>query len=329
MPKLTIEDRTQIYSLSKQGKRDLTIANKLRCSVRSVKYWKSRPVPISLQPRKTGGGRKCVFSRPEQKKLEKFLSRHSREGTKSLTPKINEKFGKNVTDRTIRNYVNRFSLTWANPRKKPLLTPEYKKRRLAFAKALIGKIDWDNCVMADETPVNASPPTSGQRVPKGQRPTIETVKHPPKVNVWLGICAKAKIQPFLYQENLTGELLRSIFKSNLAPACNRRMPRKWSLLHDRASEHTSKVIKSWVTENVPDRVILLPSDSPDLNPIENLFAELKRRVALKGPKTQADLEKVTKQVIAKLPRPSILTLCRSMDDRLRACIKAKGGHTKY
>ena len=81
-------------------------------------------------------------------------------------------------------------------------------------------------------------------------------------------------------------------------------------------------------EKVPKRVILLPPDSPDLNPIENLFGDVKRKVALKNPRSLAELEKVTKQVIAAVPRLAISTLCRSMDDRLRACIKAKGGHTK-
>ena len=68
------------------------------------------------------------------------------------------------------------------------------------------------------------------------------------------------------------------------PEVYQMMGNKWRLQQDNDPKHTSRLAKSFLQENVP-KVIDWPSNSPDLNPIEKLWAKVKawlRRVAARS-----------------------------------------------
>ncbi len=73
----------------------------------------------------------------------------------------------------------------------------------------------------------------------------------------------------------------------------------------------------------------LASNSPDLNPIENLWGIVKRKMRDTRPNNADDLKATVKETWASIPPQQCHKLITSMPRRIEAVIKAKGAPTKY
>lgn len=89
---------------------------------------------------------------------------------------------------------------------------------------------------------------------------------------------------------------------------------------DNDPKHTAKKTTNFFESN---HINLLewPSQSPDLNPIEHLWALLDRKIGERSFSKKDDLKRAVTEQIRKL--------IESMPSRLGAVIVAKGGPTKY
>lgn len=69
--------------------------------------------------------------------------------------------------------------------------------------------------------------------------------------------------------------------------------------------------------------------SPDMNPIENLWAILDKRVQHRKPRNREELLECLTDAWNNIPVDMLRTLARSMPNRLRAVIVSEGYPTKY
>ena len=72
-----------------------------------------------------------------------------------------------------------------------------------------------------------------------------------------------------------------------------------------------------------------PAQSPDLNPLENLWDHLKSVVQKKNPHNVKELWTVINAAWNEFPHERLLKLIDSMPNRCKVVIKARGGPTRY
>lgn len=106
---------------------------------------------------------------------------------------------------------------------------------------------------------------------------------------------------------------------------------------DNASIHRSAATTEWLLNNAVS-VIDWPPHSPDLNPIEHVWAMLKRRLYKMFPYLSnlhankldiAEFKECLQKAWQSLDQVKIRNLILSMPRRLAACVAAKGWYTRY
>ena len=77
------------------------------------------------------------------------------------------------------------------------------------------------------------------------------------------------------------------------------------------------------------KLLKWPSISPDLNPLENLWQIVKKKLKGKTYKNKDDLWNDFENAWNEIPLDIVVSLVKSMPNRINAVIRANGGHTKY
>ncbi|KAK3543408.1 hypothetical protein QTP70_020436 [Hemibagrus guttatus] len=122
------------------------------------------------------------------------------------------------------------------------------------------------------------------------------------------------------------ETLRKYSSESRKHMCE--LKRTWVLEQDNDPKHTCKSTSEWLKKNKM-KTLEWPSQSPDLNPIEMLWHDLKKVVHARKPSNVAELQQFCKDEWAKIPPQRCNGLIASYGKRLIAVVAAKGGPTSY
>ncbi|KAG2461487.1 TCB1 transposase, partial [Polypterus senegalus] len=334
---LPVDLRDRIVSRHKSGEgyRKISAALKVPMSTVAsiIRKWKkfetTRTLPRAGRPSKLRDrGRRALF-REVTKNPMVSLSELQRSSVERGEPSRRT---------TISAAIHQSGLYGRVARWKPLLSKrhmaahlEFAKRHLKDSQTMRNKILW-----SDETKIELSGVNARSHIWRKsgtahhQANIIPTVKHGGgSIMLWRCLSAAGTGKLVRIKGKMSAAMYRDILDENLLQsALDLKLGRRFIFQQDNDPKHTAKISKEWLQDNSVN-VLEWPSQSPDLNPIEHLWRDLKMAVHRRFPSNLMELERCCKEEWAKLAKDRCATLVASYSKRLEAGIAAKGASTKY
>lgn len=322
------KDRDLIKILRQEGKTYKYIAETLGCSqnmITNALKWKEKT-------EKRGRPRKTSFR--TDREIIKYVKKHPF----ATSTEIKQQLQLNIDTSVVRRRLLQHNMRARSARKVPLLTTRHIRCRLEFAKehVLWSPQKWRNILWSDESKINLFGPDGSRhhvRRPKNteysSRYTVKTIKHGGgSIMVWACFSWNGTGPIYWIKETLNQNIYINLLEQVMLPYAEENMPLLWTYQQDNDPKHTSKAVKAWFERNNIN-VLKWPAQSPDLNPIENLWGEVKRAIQNKNSKNKNELWDIVQTAWREIPVDTCRKLVDSMPRRCSAVIRNKGYSTKY
>jgi transposase len=287
----------------------------------------------TISPIKRGG-----HARKTTPQLDRLIKRSAMTHPRWSASKILADVGHpNISRSTIKRRLTEFGLPARRPARKPYVSVKNRKLRVKFAQEHLNWTtdQWRKVLWSDESKFNlfSSDGIKYVRRPIGQRYNpkfmVPTVKHGGgSVMVW-GCFSGYGMGPI---HKIDGIMDRFVYKDILAeemlPHGKENMPRGWIFQDDNDPKHRSHFVKDWI-KSKKVKVMEWPAQSPDLNPIENLWDVVERRIRSENYANIHEFWNAIEKSWKSIPMTVIDRLIDSMKRRCEAVIKNFGYPTRY
>lgn len=333
------ETIAQIIGLHKGGFQTKDIVSTIGVCERSVRNWVKRF--------KDGGGVEMPEAKPHPGPPKKTSPRtltvikRQLEGEPKITARElkenNPRLLGDVSIRTVNRRVSELGYSGHRQVKKPILTDKQKDRRLNWAKKYGDWTpqQWSEVLWSDEATFTVTCNRGGHVYrragsdPLDPRYTCGTTKHPDSLMVWGCFTAQSVGELVVLPKNqcMNQYNYLELLCDNLPDAFDRCGATVF--MQDGAPCHTAKSVKLWLKDCEVNYFDDWPGNSPDINPIENLWSIVKRGLKAKNISSVPRLEAAIREEWNNIPAQTLRNLSESLPRRLTAVKKRKGGNTKY
>lgn len=327
------------------------IANQLDRSYPTIQRWADRYESTGKMDRKFGSGRPRMTTESDDRFLLLQCKRNRKKTAIELSGTIkNEDDTQKVSAWTVRRRLSEAGFPARKPRKKPLLTRKHRRDRLEWAKLHRdwSEEQWNNVLWSDEASFTLFPRPGNTYVRRqpgeemNEDCLVPTVKHGGgKIMVWGCFHASGVGILKLVTGHMDQHQYHTILTHSMMPELKRLTNEEpaaviWLFQHDNDPKHTAKRNKAYLESKKKEGkikfdVLPWPSQSPDLNPIEQIWNKLKNalRDRVDKPSSLDQLFAFVQEEWHKLPKDFLRKLVNSLPRRVKAVIKNKGGSIKY
>lgn len=328
MPRISIEKRETIVKLYKEGFSQREISAKTNIGRSTIQKIIKKHAKYNLIKDRPKSGRKKGYSDRELRSLIRLSQSHPFYTARDLQCRW-----KSVSISTVKLLLRKNGLYGRISCKVPFLNKNQIKRRKQWATdyGSWSQKMWNNVIFSDESSIQLRP-TKHVYVrrcmnDRHKKPyTIKTVKHGGRsMMIWGAI-----------KEN--GERILVRFLKNADSIEYQRVLNKGLFMiyktenifqHDGAPSHRSLSTQAFLANKKVCYISDWPPQSPDINVIENMWSELKRRVSSNNVKTLDELWEVCCREWHSIPNEYIKKLYNSIPNRLLCIRNNKGGNTSY
>lgn len=286
-------------------------------------------------------GRPPVLSARDINQLVRTASADRNCSVRKLANQIPHVHGVHVSSSTVYKALKKKGFMARVCRKKPLLSAINKKKRKEWSDlyASWGYDKWSQVVFSDESKINMYGCDGRKyrwgRSKKHLKKTAikETLKYGGgSIMIWGCITRDGpgeliKIDGIMNADKYIKILEKGLFDTVPAEGFKGG---HWKFQHDNDPKHTAGDTKTWLAKCHVE-TIQWPPQSPDMNPIEHVWQEVKRLLEQYDtrPRNKDELWERVKTVWKNLDVSYIQSLYQSMEKRVKTLGEVKGGHTKW
>lgn len=324
--RLTEKEKGMIEAFEEDGKSLRWIAKRLGRSDNTIRYYFK-----TKNNKKEKPGPKPKLSN----KTKRLILRNASNKSTSLS-KIKADMDLNVSKETIRKVlVKSPNIQFRKKLVKPPLTEQHKQKRLVWAKDRVTWVEnWKNVVWSDEKKFNLDGPDGFAYYWHDQRKDklIYSKRHTGggSVMIWGCFNFNGKSNLALISGNMNQWSYQAYLTNYLLPFLDEYGGENPVFQQDNCRCHTAKSTIQWLKDRNIE-VMQWPPYSPDLNPIENIWGVLARRLYAGGRQFNSvdDLKNEIIRCWDGLEKTILENVVNSMPERIYQIIYGHGNSTKY
>lgn len=327
--RLSAEEIAQIKAYKDMGLSNLAISKKIERSHHVVNnYFKLGDSQY--------GKNQCKRGNPKISQRQRSAILRAASSGDVTAGQIKTEHNLPITKRRIQQILSKSGrFKWTKRASKPPLTKQHREARLNFARNhMHWKEEWKNVIFSDEKKFNLDGPDGLQfywhDLNKSKEVAMSRNFGGGTVMVWAAFGFNGKTPICWISTRMNSENYVQLLEEVLLEYGDDISSDNWTFQHDNAAVHSSRVTKCWFQQNNIE-VLNWPSRSPDLNPIENLWGALERKVYANGKQYHSteEFKNGIRQAWNSIPLSALRTLIESMEKRIFELITKRGGNTSY